>query len=558
MPQRAAIRATIPALCALALWAPAWMAFATPANKSALDRHYDRFLAKELNRCTTCHLPSDNKAPENLDEFPHNPFGRRLRVLGEELARAGQKKDLATRLTRVAREDSDGDGVPNEIELLLGHNPGDAKDTPTKAELALAARRNAEFRKFLASYRWRPFEPVHRPAVPKIKNARWLRNPIDVFVAAEHEKLKLKPRPEAPKQVLLRRLYLDLVGLSPTPEEQHAFENDTSRDAYERAVDRLLNDPRYGERWGRHWMDVWRYSDWAGWSGGNQIRDSKPHIWRWRDWIVESLNADKGYDQMAKEMLAADELSPGDTNAVRATGFLVRNYKMLSREQWLEDTVKHSSQALLGLTVGCAKCHNHMMDPISQREYYQMRAIFEPHNVRTDHVPGETDVAKDGLVFAYDKETNAVTYFFIRGDERKPDTNRVMVPGVPKVLGGELHIAPVKLPNSTAFPDRREFVVRDLVAASEKSISEAREKLEKDRANSAKLTESSLALAIAEAKHGSLLSVLKAEKLEDADAKETDEWKQTAREAVVAQRKLAVLEAELKLHLAKAAGAAAQ
>src|SRR5947208_12999984 len=186
-----------------------------------------------------------------------------------------------------------------------------------------------------------------------------------------------------------------------------------------------------------------------------------------------------------------------------------------------------------------------------------MRAMFEPHNVRTDHVPGETDVAKDGLVFAYDKETNAVTYFFIRGDERKPDTNRVMVPGVPKVLGGELHIAPVKLPNSTAFPDRREFVVRDLVAASEKSISEAREKLEKDRANSAKLTESSLALAIAEAKHGSLLSVLKAEKLEDADAKETDEWKQTAREAVVAQRKLAVLEAELKLHLAKAAGAAA-
>src|SRR2546422_9217900 len=94
--------------------------------------------------------------------------------------------------------------------------------------------------------------------------------------------------------------------------------------AYERVVDRLLEDPRYGERWARHWMDVWRYSDWAGWSGGNQIRDSKPHIWRWRDWIVESLNADKPYSQMIEEMIAADEIAPRDTNMLRATGFLVR------------------------------------------------------------------------------------------------------------------------------------------------------------------------------------------------------------------------------------------
>src|SRR5262245_17496975 len=103
---------------------------ATPANKMALARHYDKFLAKELNRCTTCHLPSDDKAPENLDQFPHNPCGHRLRLLGKELAAAGAKKDIPTRLALVANEDSDGDGVLNQIELLLGHNPGDAKDRP--------------------------------------------------------------------------------------------------------------------------------------------------------------------------------------------------------------------------------------------------------------------------------------------------------------------------------------------------------------------------------------------------------------------------------------------
>ena len=112
-----------------------WTTLATPANKTALARHFDRFLAKELNRCTTCHLPSDKKSPETLAEFPHNPFGDRLRLLGEELGRAGAKKDIPTRLARIAREDADGDGTDNETELLVGHNPGDAKDTPTATEL---------------------------------------------------------------------------------------------------------------------------------------------------------------------------------------------------------------------------------------------------------------------------------------------------------------------------------------------------------------------------------------------------------------------------------------
>src|SRR5205814_3373408 len=117
-------------------------------------------------------------------------------------------------------------------------------------------------------------------------------------------------RPPAPKAVLLRRVTLDLIGLPPSPGEQAAFEGEDSPDAYERLVDRLLASPRYGERWGRHWMDVWRYSDWAGYKA--EVRESQPHVWQWRDWIIESLNADHGYDRMVREMLAGDELAPAD------------------------------------------------------------------------------------------------------------------------------------------------------------------------------------------------------------------------------------------------------
>src|SRR4051794_15739150 len=179
---------------------------ATPANKAALEKHYDKFLAKALAQCTTCHLSSEVKNPETLKQFPHNPFGSRLREVGEGLEAKGQKNDLAVRLKLVAREDCDGDGVDNETELLLGHNPGEAKDAPTKTELANAKKRRAEFSQFLVSYRWRPFEPVSRPGLPKV-NARRVSNPIDAFVAAEQQAHGLKPRPEASKEVLLRRVY---------------------------------------------------------------------------------------------------------------------------------------------------------------------------------------------------------------------------------------------------------------------------------------------------------------------------------------------------------------
>jgi hypothetical protein len=507
-------------------------------------------------------------------------------VVGKQFTAEGRKKDIPARLKLIAREDADGDGVENETELLLGHNPGDAKEAPTYEELAEGVVKRAEFEAFLASYRWQPFEPVKRPAVPVISesvisksvaatnSARLtdslntdpritfpIRNPIDAFIAAEHQARGLKPRREATKEILLRRVYLDLIGLSPTPEELAAFEKDQSPDAYEKVVDRLLADPRHGERWARHWMDVWRYSDWAGWSGGNQIRDSKPHIWKWRDWIVESLNADKGYDQMILEMLAGDEFAPEDTNVLRATGFLVRNYKMLSREQWLEDTVKHTSMAFLGVTMGCAKCHDHMTDPISQAEYYSMRAIFEPHWVRTDPVPGDTNLMNAGLVRVFDTDTNPPTYFLNRGDERKADTNRVLQPDVPRALGGRLEVQPVSLPLAASRPEKRDFVYRDALAAADYFLMEARTKLVAARTNStnsAKLAEQELSLAVTEARREALAAVIDAEKLEDAAQKNSEAWKTAATNAVARQREVAVAEAKLKLFQAKSTEATAR
>lgn len=406
---------------------------------------------------------------------------------------------------------------------------------------------------------WKPFQPVSRPAVPSIANHGWARNPIDFFVAAEHQARQLAARPAAPKHILLRRVYIDLIGISPTPEEQSAFAADPSADAYEKVVDRLLNDPRYGERWARHWMDIWRYSDWAGWTGGNQIRDSKPHIWRWRDWIIESLNQDRGYDRMLVEMLAADEVAPEDPSALRATGYLVRNFKMLSREQWLEDTVKHTAQAFLGVTIGCAKCHDHAYDPIAQKEYYQMRAIFEPHQVRTDRLPGQIDTAKDGLVRVYDVITNTPTYLFIRGDERQPDTNHVVAPGVPKSVAGpspwvesdgRLRVQSVSLPKSAAFPDQREFVIRDLITAGDLAIRDSRRRLSElqssPEAAGEKVLEQEINLAVAVEKQQSLLATLAVERI----AKEDSAWKHAAEKAVAAQRKLALSEARLQLHTA--------
>jgi len=320
------------------------------------------------------------------------------------------------------------------------------------------------------------YQVPERSAVPQVEETGWVRNDIDAFLAAEHERRGLVHTMEAAPETLLRRVYYDLIGLPPTREELHAFLRDDSAEAYERVVDRLLDSPQYGERWGRHWMDVWRYSDWAGFSA--EIRYSQRHIWRWRDWIVESLNADKGYDRMILEMLAADELTPGDDDAVRGTGFLARNWYKFDRNSWLDDTIEHTSKAFLGMTMKCARCHDHKYDPISQREYYRLRAIFEPYDVRTDRLPGVLDTNKDGLARVYDARPEAVTYLFQRGDPNRPDKEQALTPGVPGVIdAAEFEPQAKSLLLRNYYPAMREFVARDMVEQAQASIATAEAEL---------------------------------------------------------------------------------
>ena len=300
------------------------------------------------------------------------------------------------------------------------------------------------------------FQAPVRPPLPVTSREAWSQNPIDRFVAVAQERAGLTPSPPAERALLLRRVYFDLVGLPPKPQELEDFLADDRPDAFERVVDRLLESPQYGERWGRHLMDVWRYSDWDGY--GAEVRESKPHIWRWRDWIVESLNADRAYDQMVVEMLAGDELAPTDPQTLRATGFLVRNWFLFNRNVWLDSTVEHTSKAFLGLTMNCARCHDHMYDPFSQADYYRLRAFFEAHDVRTDRVPGQPDAARDGLVRVYDAHADRPTFLFRRGDEKQPVSEQPLAPELPGLLKpAGLTIAAVNLPAAAQYPGLQEF-----------------------------------------------------------------------------------------------------
>ncbi len=315
------------------------------------------------------------------------------------------------------------------------------------------------------------YRPPARPVVPALASGSGL-GAIDALLETGRLRVGMAARPEAPRAMLIRRLFVDLVGMPPSPEEREAALGDSRPDWYERWVDRLLADPRHGERWARHWMDVWRYSD--AWGLGDQLRNSQRHIHHWRDWIVESLNADVPYDEMIRLMLAADELHPGDPGRLRATGFLARNFFLFNRNQWLDETVEHVSKGFLGLTLNCAKCHDHKYDPIPQADFYRMRAFFEPYHVRMDVRPGEPDLLRDGLPRVYDRDLAKPTFRFIRGNEGSPDTNRVIQPGVPAFLSGPAPaIVPVSLPFEAFQPERNPWVLAAHVEASMARLAEA-------------------------------------------------------------------------------------
>jgi hypothetical protein len=233
----------------------------------------------------------------------------------------------------------------------------------------------------LASAKHWAFEPVRKPN-PLPDRSRWSDHPIDCFVSAKHRAKGLIAVPPAEKRVLLRRITFDLIGLPPTPEEVDAFVKDGSPDAWDRVIERLLASPHYGERWGRHWMDVARYADTAGDNADYPIPEARYY----RDYIIDSFNADKPYDQFVREQIAGDILAkqgPPERYAERviATGFLAlsRRYATAPYELWhltLEDTIETTGRAFMGLTLRCARCHDHKFDPVTREDYYALYGIF--------------------------------------------------------------------------------------------------------------------------------------------------------------------------------------
>ena len=226
------------------------------------------------------------------------------------------------------------------------------------------------------------FRPVQPPAVPRVKNVAWLCNPIDAFIAARHEAKGLVPAPEAPPRVLIRRLSYDLTGLPPSPDEVEAFVAESAarpQAAYERLVERLLASPHYGERWARHWLDLARWAE----SEGYESNHTRPYAWRYRDYVVRSLNADKPYDRFLREQLAGDELLPYADENLIATGFLAgarlssnEEDEARQRNDLLVDITNAVGNAVLGLTLNCAQCHKHRFDPITARDYYRFQGFF--------------------------------------------------------------------------------------------------------------------------------------------------------------------------------------
>lgn len=261
---------------------------------------------------------------------------------------------------------------------------------------------------------WWSLQPVKRHAAPNVKNAQWVRNPIDAFVLSRLEAQGLTPTPEANRRTLIRRLSYDLTGLPPTPSEVSDFVTDKTPNAYKKLVDRLLASPHYGERWSRHWLDVVHFGE----SHGFEYNQPRNNSWPYRNWVIRALNADLPYDRFVKMQIAGDVIEPGSADGIIALGCLVTGphnttrpsndtMRKTMRQDEVEDLVGMVGQTFLGLTINCARCHDHKFDPISQKDYYAMAATLSGVN------PGERDLR--GMV----NEPDAAALRELRASEEK-------------------------------------------------------------------------------------------------------------------------------------------
>jgi hypothetical protein len=354
-----------PPALSLPLTVSTLLALAVVSRAAVPDKPgYNRDIRPILsNNCFYCHGPDEKKREAKL----------RLDVRENALAEHDSGHAIVP-------------GKPDESELLsriLSHDKDEVMPPPKAKKAPLTAEQIATLRRWIeqgAVYEghW-AFLPLNSAPPPAVKDRTWVRNPIDQYILARLESEGIRPSPEAGRPTLIRRLYLDLLGLLPTPEEVAAFVADPAPDAYEKLVDRTLANPHYGERWGRHWLDQARYAD----SNGYSI-DSPRAMWPYRDWVIKSLNDDLPFDRFTIEQLAGDLLPKPTKSQLIATAFhrntMINEEGGTKPEQFRVesaiDRVNTTGAVWLGLTVGCAQCHSHKFDPISQREFYQFLSFF--------------------------------------------------------------------------------------------------------------------------------------------------------------------------------------
>lgn len=340
--------------------------------------------------CYSCHGPDVQEGGLRLDQSE-----QAFKQLDSEaiavVPRHPEKSEIIARIT-------------NKDEDLQMPPEGDRLQQEQIDLLKIWIQQGAEWKKHWA------FQPSPKRTPPQVKRTEWVKNPIDAFVLSRLEQKGLSPAPPADRRALIRRAYFNLTGLPPTPEEVDQFVKDPAPDAYEKLIDRLLASPRYGERWARHWLDLVRYAD-----TNSYERDGiKPNAWRFRDYVIRSLNQDKPYSQFIKEQLAGDELEQVTDETIIATGYYRLGLwddepadPLLSYYNELDDIVSTTSQVFLGLTLNCARCHEHKIDPIPHEDYYRFLAFFHGLNsygIRSDQLSyNQTDITEPEIAAKYAK-----------------------------------------------------------------------------------------------------------------------------------------------------------
>ncbi len=392
-----------------ALFPLAWFVFTAPAVRAA-DRPSPRevaFFEKQVRpvlaeHCFRCHGPDKQKADLRLDSRAALLQG------GESGAAVVPGNPNRSILIRAVRHDGavkmpPKKKLPDQVVAALAAwvKMGVPWPAETKAAPKSSPRGGAEpWKKHWA------FQPVRKPALPAVRDGRWPLSPVDHFVLAKLEAGGMTPSRPADRRTLIRRATFDLVGLPPTPEEVAAFEADQAPDAFARLIDRLLASPRYGERWGRHWLDVARYADTKGYVFLEERRF--PYSYTYRDWVIRAFNEDLPYDRFVVQQLAADRLPLGeDRRPLAALGFLTVGRRFLNNpHDIIDDRIDVVSRGLLGLTVTCARCHDHKFDPVPMRDYYSLYGVFassvEPPELPLIGTPEQTPAYQ-----AFERELHA-------------------------------------------------------------------------------------------------------------------------------------------------------